>query len=62
MYWCKVATAMAEVMDPSYESVHIGCFELTGLLITLTANDEHDSKIKPQGMERGTLCVPKKVL
>ena len=43
--------AMRKVMTQEYEAMKVGCFERTGcLLSTLIANNEHDHRIKPQGM------------
>ena len=33
-------------------------FERTSCLLTLVANNEHDQKIKPQGMVSGSFIVP----
>ena len=40
------------------EKARIGCFERTGCLITMLATQEHDAKIKPQGMKVGKFKVP----
>lgn len=53
-----VALAMSETMDTSKDSVRVGCFERTGLLMTHTPIPAHDSKIRPQGMKRGTFSIP----
>ena len=40
--------AMSEVMDTSKEGVRVAYFEHTGLIITVVANETHDSRIRPQ--------------
>lgn len=41
------------------DDLRVGCFERTGCLITRLPNEEHDKKIKPQGMKEGSYSVPK---
>ena len=53
-----VGKAIYEVMGNSKKGVCVAYFERTGLLITVIANENHDSKIRPQGMEKGKLCKP----
>ena len=36
----------------------MNAFERTGCLITMLPSDQHDSKIKPQGMKPGSFNVP----
>ena len=50
--------AMRKVMTQEYEAIRVGCFERTGCLLTLVANNEHDQRIKPQGMMTGSFTVP----
>ena len=50
--------AMRKVMTQEYEAMRVGCFERTGCLLTLIANNEHDQRIKPQGMMTGSFTVP----
>ena len=38
--------------------MQVGCFERTGCLLTLIANNEHDKRIKPQEMMAGSFAVP----
>ena len=45
-------------MTHEYEAMRVGCFERTGCLLTLIANNEHDKRIKPQGMMAGSFTVP----
>ena len=37
--------AMRKVMTQEYEAMRVGCFERTGCLLTLIANNEHDQRI-----------------
>ena len=53
-----VGRAMASIMDNSRDNMCVGCFERTGLLLTMLATVEYDSKIKPQGMKIGSFKVP----
>ena len=46
------------VMDSDMESMRVGCFNITSCLITMFTNDVHNSKMKPQGMQIGSLTVP----
>ena len=54
-----VGKSISEVIDTFKESVHVACFEHTGFIITLIANETHDSKIRPQVMQKGTFFIPK---
>ena len=38
--------------------MQVGCFERTGCLLTLIANNEHNQRIKPQGMMTGSFTLP----
>ena len=53
-----VGKAMSEVMDTSKEGVCVTCFERTGFLITVIANETHDSNIRTQVMEKVTFPIP----
>ena len=53
-----VGQAMRKIMTPEYDKLRVGCFERTGCLITLIANEEYDQKISPQGMNAGSFTVP----
>lgn len=41
----QVGDAMTYVMSEEQDHMRVGCFERTGCLITLLANEEHDKKI-----------------
>ena len=49
---------MRKVMIQEYETMRVGCFKRTECLLTLIANNEHDQRIKPQGMMTGSFTMP----
>ena len=53
-----VGQAMRKIMTAKYDKLRVGCFERTGCLITLIANEEYDQKVSPQGMKAGSFKVP----
>ena len=53
-----VGQAMRKVMSVDYDNMRVGCFERTGCLMTIIANEEHDKKIRPQGMDTRNFTVP----
>ena len=53
-----LAKGMNFVMDEEQATMRVGCFERTGCLITFLVSDEHDKKIRPQGIEPGSFDVP----
>ena len=50
--------AMRKIMTADYDDMRVGCFERTGCLMTLIANNEYDRKINPQGMKIGSFSIP----
>ena len=46
-----IGKAMTSVMATDQDEMRVKCFERTGCLLTLLANEDHDSRIKPQGMK-----------
>ena len=46
------------VMEADYDAMQTGCFERTGCLVTLIANEVHDKRIHPQGMNPDSFNVP----
>jgi hypothetical protein len=53
-----VSRAMNKVMGTDYENSRISVFERTGCLITWLVNEEHDNRIRPQGIQLGKFSVP----
>ena len=53
-----VGKAMLTVMDTSKEGVCVACFERTDFLISVVSNKNHDSKIRPQGLDKGKFLIP----
>ena len=39
-----VGQAMRKIMTAKYDRLQVGCFERTGCIITLIANEEYDEK------------------
>jgi hypothetical protein len=54
-----VSSAMNKVMGTDYEESRISAFERTGCLLTWLVNEEHDNRIRPQGMQVGKFLVPR---
>ena len=53
-----VGKSVEQVLLPENNEMRVACFERTGCLITFMTSEQFDSKIKPQGVEPGTLKVP----
>ena len=53
-----VGKSQEQVLLPENNAMRVACFERTGCLITFMTSEQFDSKIKPQGVEPGTLKVP----
>jgi hypothetical protein len=52
-----ISNAIKYVMSSDMEKMRLRAFEKTGCLITWIPMDDHDSKIRPQGMPEGLLKV-----
>jgi len=53
-----VQKAMGYDMAQEMESMRVGCFQRTGCLLTWLPNEMHDTKVRPQGMQKGSFTVP----
>ena len=54
-----VGSANRVVMSDDNDEMRVGCFERTGMLITMLVVDDYDRKNKVQGMKDGSLNIPK---